>query len=63
MKDQKGYYHPEVIAKREELQREISTVNKLVIDRSVFQKTPEEKLESKLAKQAYKKQLKNYGQH
>ncbi len=62
MKDQ-GYYHPEVIARREQLKHETAIQNLLNIDKSVFIKTEEEKLACKLAKRNYKTKLRNYGQH
>lgn len=43
--------------KRENLQREINE-KKINIDRKCFAKTPEEKINSKLAKSEYKKSIK-----
>lgn len=61
MKEQQGYWHPEVIERRRLLQSEIQKVGELKIDRSVFIKTPEEKLAVKIAKRNYKSKMKVYG--
>lgn len=47
----------EYIRKKEMLQEEINRAGKLEIDRTVFQKTEEEKRFIKLCKRAYKKNL------
>lgn len=55
--EQKGYYHPDVIARRESLLAETDRTGRLVIDRACFIKTPEEKALLKESKKKYKKTL------
>lgn len=61
MKEQ-GYYHPEVIERRQRMQEELQKAGVLKIDRACFIKTPEEKLALKIAKKQYKAKLKIYGE-
>jgi hypothetical protein len=53
--ENKGYYHPEVIARREALIAETNKNGQLVIDRECWRKTPEEKKQLKEAKAKYKR--------
>lgn len=46
------------IDKRAELNTEVNERNKLILDRSIFTKSKDEKLELKLAKARYKESLK-----
>jgi hypothetical protein len=55
--EQKGYYHPDVIARRESLLAETDRTGRLVIDRACFIKTAEEKALLKESKKKYKKTL------
>lgn len=52
--ENEGYYHPAVIERRIRLQNEINN-QKLIIDYSVFKKTPEERYILKKMKKEWKK--------
>jgi hypothetical protein len=54
-----GYYHPSVIARREQIQNEINK-QKLVIDYGAFRKTPEEKAKLKVLMMEWKLKEKKY---